>query len=81
MKLIDTRDAVTWLVGDADQRRREAARAALYRWLRAGQLVAYGDSSTRGRRWDLTEVARALRDHVERYGAPPWENGRGPKGE
>jgi hypothetical protein len=79
VKLLGTYDTVTWLVGDATRQQRAAAAATLRRWQKAGLLNARRQGSHQGRLlWDLLEVRAALDAHVEKYGAPPWENGRGP---
>ncbi|MEU3052249.1 hypothetical protein [Streptomyces griseus] len=79
MKLLSTYDTVTWLVGDATRQQRAAAAAALRRWQKAGLLTTRRQGAHPGRvLWDLLEVRAALNGHVEKYGAPPWENGRGP---
>lgn len=78
MLLVDTEDAITFLVG-GDSPLRQSAKNALYSWRRKGWVRKYGTSVKGGNRWSLDEVSAALARHVEEYGAPPWEHGRRPR--
>lgn len=87
-RLVETRDAVTFLLFRAGEcsdenrptvQQRRAAAAALFRWRKAGYLAAHRGGTRDGALWDWCEIQAALESHVERYGAPPWRNGRGPQ--
>lgn len=77
-RICETHEAVALLVGaDADSRTRLAVKAALFRWRREGLLSGQGTSAKGRALWDPFAVGMALESHIQRHGAPPWENGRG----
>lgn len=78
-RLVETPEAVTLLVGqEASANRRLVVKAALYRWRCQSLITPRGLSANGKALWDSGEVEQALKYHIEKYGAAPWENGRGP---